>query len=131
MSWRFNFSRRRINVCLHLFTNVKFILPFKFTQWTEVEAKVYKATRVLFRSRHFSTWFQLFLTDKIPWLLVFVPSVFILANNTQVHLSFPVFCVIFLDFSSLFKTPWFFPDWKIPFHFSSPSGNPVILCPSA
>ena len=44
------------------------------------------------------------------------------------HLSFPVFCVIFPDFSSLFKIPWLFPDWKMPSYFSrfsSPSGNHV------
>ena len=39
--------------------------------------------------------------------------------------SFPVFCVIFPDFSSLFKNPLLFPDWKMPSHFSSPSGNPA------
>ena len=35
--------------------------------------------------------------------------------------------MIFPDFSSLFKIPWLFPDWKMPSHFSrfsSPSGNP-------
>ena len=35
----------------------------------------------------------------------------------------------FPDFSSLFKIPWLFPDWKITSHFprlSSPSGNPVL-----
>ena len=31
----------------------------------------------------------------------------------------PVFCEIFPDFSSLFKIPWLFPDWKMPSHFSS------------
>ena len=44
-------------------------------------------------------------------------------------LIFPVFCVIFPDFSSLFKIPWLFPDWKMPSHFSrfsSLSGNPDL-----
>ena len=30
-------------------------------------------------------------------------------------------------FSSLFKIPWLFPDWKMPSHFSSPSGNPDCI----
>ena len=40
--------------------------------------------------------------------------------------------MIFPDFSSLFKIPWLFPDWKMPSHFSrfsSPSGNPEIPPP--
>ena len=40
--------------------------------------------------------------------------------------------MIFPDFSSLFKIPWLFPDWKMPSHFSrfsSPSGNPAGLSP--
>ena len=103
--------------------------------------------------------FPLLQTDKIPWLFPDFSSIFchfpvffnalffqlktwsILANNTQfisISLkisiifisSFPVFCVIFPDFSSLLKIPWLFPDWKMPSHFfrfsrfSSPSGNP-------
>ena len=36
----------------------------------------------------------------------------------SIYLSFPVFCVVFPDFSSLFKIPWLFPDWKMPSHFS-------------
>ena len=43
----------------------------------------------------------------------------------SIYLSFPVFCVIFPDFSSLFKIPQLFLDWKMPYHFYSPSGNPV------
>ena len=35
-------------------------------------------------------------------------------------LSFPVVCVIFPDFSCSK-----FPDWRMPYHFSSPSGNPA------
>ena len=37
--------------------------------------------------------------------------------------------MVFPDFSSLFKVPRLFPDWKIPSHFprfSSPSGNPGV-----
>ena len=40
--------------------------------------------------------------------------------------------MIFPDFSSLFKIPRLFPDWKMPSHFSrfsSPSGNPVYPTP--
>ena len=31
--------------------------------------------------------------------------------------EYPVFCVTFPDFYSLFKIPWLFPDWKMPSHF--------------
>ena len=37
--------------------------------------------------------------------------------------------MIFPDFTSLFKIPWLFSDWKMPSHFSrfsSPSGNPDV-----
>ena len=100
--------------------------------------------------------FPLFRTDKIPWLFQYLLPFFqyffnvllffklkiwpISANNAQfilisleisnnIYLSLPVFCGIFPDFSSLFKIPWLFPDWKMPSHFSrfsSLSGNPGV-----
>ena len=55
-----------------------------------------------------------------------------MTNNIYLKFQyFPVFCVIFSDFSSPFKIPWLFPDWKMPSHFSrfsSPSGNLDKYC---
>ena len=50
-------------------------------------------------------------------------------NMSWISLSFPVFCVIFPEGSSIvFNIPWLFPDWKnasLFSRFSSPSGNLV------
>ena len=45
----------------------------------------------------------------------------------SICLKFPVFCVIFPDFSSLFEITRLFPDWKMSAHFPVQVGTPIKL----
>ena len=80
----------------------------------------------------FKVWYHICRVFTITgWQISLTFPVFFSIFQCNFFPIFPVFWVKFLDFFSLDKIPWLFPDWKMPFRFSrfslisSPSGNNV------
>ena len=83
-------------------TNIKIYLTSIF----QLKSQRNNKNKKWLKFPHFSS-----ISGKFPWLFQYLG---------QISLTFPVFWVKFPDFSSLFKIPRLFPDWKKFSHFSSP-----------